>query len=149
VILFQDTDSICKRYLLDEEFIQETRDAVAAAESLAASVLSYVEVRGVLARARRARRIANNRSYIRLSEEFEEDWDGYFRIGVSESIVLEAGRLAEKHFLRGMDAIQLASALALSSLTTMPILVSTWDRNSGLIGAIRAEGLSLAHEAVT
>ncbi|MPZ48302.1 MAG: PIN domain-containing protein [Dehalococcoidia bacterium] len=146
MILFLDSDSICKRYLRDEDNIDETLLAMEAADVLAASILSYVEVRGVLARARRVRRIRSASSYARITAEFEVDWDGYFRIALSDEIIAEAGRLAERYFLRGVDAILLATALALSSKSFEPVEISTWDRNSGLVAAIQSEGLSLAHE---
>jgi predicted nucleic acid-binding protein len=146
LILFQDTDSICKRYLNDEQHIEVTRQSMADADVLAASIVSYVEVRGVLARARRGRRIRSAREYTRVTSEFETDWVDYLRIGLSEAIVIEAGRLAEKHYLRALDAIILATAITLKSQSLDSISFSTWDNDSGLIGAATAEGLALAHE---
>ena len=144
MILFLDSDSLCKRYLRDEDHVTETLDAIEAADVLAASATSYVEVRGVLARARRARRIRSNSGYDRIKAEFEADWDDYFRVNVSDQIIRDEGQLAEKHFLRGGDAIVLAAAIALSAQSVEPVEFSTWDKD--LAGAGVAEGLSLAHE---
>jgi predicted nucleic acid-binding protein len=146
LILYQDSDSICKRYLTDEIGIAETQAAMAAADYLATSLIAYAEVRGVLARARRGRRIRSNRQYARVSAEFEEDWSDYYQIAVSPELVKEAGRLAEQHSLTGVDALHVASAAALRDRVPDRIEISTWDWQSGLISALVAEGLVLAHE---
>lgn len=146
MILYQDADSICKRYLLDEDGVDETSRAIESAEVLATSIVSYAEVRGALARARRGRRIRSARQYDRVSTEFEGDWPRYYRISLDEGLVHRAGALAEQYALTGLDAIQLASALSLRDLVPDTGEVSAWDRNSGLVSAIRAEGLVLAHE---
>jgi predicted nucleic acid-binding protein len=147
LILYQDTDSICKRYLTDEEGIAETRRAADAADVLAASLIAYAEVKGVLARARRARRIRSRNAFEQASADFEGDWQDYFVISVSTELVREAGRLATEHALTGVDAIHLASAIALRERVPDVVAVSTWDRV--LASAMRAEGLSLAHEVTT
>lgn len=60
-------------------------------------------------------------------------------IGVDEALAQRAGELADERALRGYDAVQLASALALGSGET--ILV-TWDYD--LSNAATAEGLAVA-----
>jgi uncharacterized protein len=147
LILYQDTDSICKLYLTDEIGIAETRKAVEEADALATSLLSYAEVRGVLARARRGRRIGSNRAYDRVAAEFEDDWPHYFVILVSPEIVREAGGLAAKQALTGVDALHLASAVSLRAQVPDDISTSTWDKR--LAAAFLAEGLALAHEVTT
>jgi predicted nucleic acid-binding protein len=146
VILFQDTDSICKRYLDDELHVDETRRFVEVADILATSSLSHIEVKGVLARARRGRRLRSTRAYEALRGEFEEDWQDYVRVDVSERVIHDAAQLAERYFLTGMDSVQLASAIWIGAHAAEPLSFSTWDRNSGLAQAALAEGLSLAHE---
>lgn len=143
MILFQDTDSLCKLYLTDEVGTDQTRRLVSMADSTSASALAYAEVRGVLARARRARRIRSIREHIRLRDEFETDWPTYVRVPVSEGLISLAGDLAERHSLTGVDAIHLASAMFLSG-ARRDLQFSTWDHR--LSEAAEAEGLSLAHE---
>ena len=147
MILYQDTDSICKRYLTDEEGIAETGRAVNTADVVATSLIAYAEVKGVLSRARRARRLRSTRAFQQASDDFDADWQNYFVIAVSPELVADAGRLASEHALTGVDAIHLASALALRARVPATVSVSTWDRV--LARAFRAEGLSLAHEVTT
>jgi predicted nucleic acid-binding protein len=147
LILYQDTDSICKLYLTDEEGTAETRRTAAEADVLAASLVAYAEVKGVFARARRARRIRSNRALEQVSQDFDTDWQDYFVVAVSSELVHEAGRLAMQHALTGVDAIQLASAESLRDRVPDAFSFSTWDK--ALASAAIAEGLSLAHEVTT
>ncbi len=48
-----------------------------------------------------------------MVSELDRDWPTYDRIDVTEGLVRHAGVLAERHALRGYDAIQLAAALSL------------------------------------
>ena len=45
-----------------------------------------------------------------MVQDLDQDWDEYFTVDVSDVVVEFAGLLAEKHALRGADAIHLASA---------------------------------------
>lgn len=144
MILYQDTSSIVKRYLNDETGLEETQAAIAAAQVLASSSIAFAEVKGVLVRARRARRITSARAFERVSTEFEQDWLDYYAVAVSQEMIRRAGLLATVHALSGVDALQLASALALNERTDSDVILSTWDRE--LAAAARAEGLQLTHE---
>jgi predicted nucleic acid-binding protein len=147
LILFQDSNSIAKRYLNDEEGIAETKQAMDSAEFLAASFLAYVEVRALLAAANRGKRFRTGSQYSRTLREFEEDWPDYFKISITEELILNAGELAEKRGLRGYDAVQLASALVLRESVADEVQFSTWDLD--LNRAAIAEGLDVAHEVAT
>ncbi|HLF71938.1 MAG TPA: type II toxin-antitoxin system VapC family toxin [Dehalococcoidia bacterium] len=144
MILYQDSDSICKRYLHDEEGIAETARAVEEADVVATSALSYAEVKGVLSRARKGRRISTEPRFKRVSEEFETDWRAYFQVAVSTELIVRACDLATKHALTGIDAIHLASAITLRGQVPDVMAASTWDKQ--LAGACIAENLTLAHE---
>jgi predicted nucleic acid-binding protein len=132
--------------LTDEEGIAETRQSADDADVLAASLIAYAEVKGVFARARRARRIRSARSLSWVSEDFDTDWQDYFVIALSSELVLEAGRLAMAHALTGVDAIHLAAAKALKDRVPDDFSFSTWDK--ALARAAIAEGLPLAHEVI-
>jgi hypothetical protein len=55
------------------------------------------------------------------------------------AIITHAADLAERHRLRSLDAVHLASALALGD---PEVVLATWDADLG--SAARAEGLALA-----
>lgn len=76
-----------------------------------------------------------NQALTRLRSE----WDAVEAIDVDESTSAEAGSLAVRHGLRGMDAIHLASAVLLAEAE--PVVV-TWD--AALQRAAQAEGLAVS-----
>jgi hypothetical protein len=65
-------------------------------------------------------------------------YDAIVAVDVSEGIVRHAGDLAERHDLRGYDAVHLASALAVVPAGE-PLV--TWD--TALADAARLEGLAV------
>jgi len=80
------------------------RPAVVRQVQLAAAVatarVTYVEARAAFARKRR-------------EGGLDGEWPAYTLVDVNELLIRRAGALAERHVLRGYDAIQLAAALAL------------------------------------
>jgi predicted nucleic acid-binding protein len=144
VILYQDSDSLFKRYLEDEKDIEIARAVVAEAETVMTSWLSYAAMRAALGAAHRAKRFPTEAAFRRARLDFESDWLDYIKIDVTKEIVIDAGSLAEKHSLRGADAVHLASVLAAMRQLTNIFEISTWD--AGLRRALVAEGLVLAHD---
>jgi predicted nucleic acid-binding protein len=143
VILYQNADSIME-YVQDEAGIDETDQAIERSAAVATSLISYAEVRSALARARAARRFRSLSQYRRSVAAFNDRWGSFYRLNLNESLVQQAGGLAEKHALKGADSLHLAQALALASRLDESIEFSTWDKR--LAAAAEAEGLSLAHE---
>lgn len=143
MILYQDTSSVMKRYVMDEQGVQETRQAVEEADFLATSLVTHAEVRAALARLRREGRIVNDDEYANISEDFQNDWRHYAKVNVSSSLIDMAGDLAEKYALRAYDAVQLASALVLRQNVPDTMSFSAWDDT--LNEAAAAEGFLRVH----
>jgi hypothetical protein len=100
------------------------------------SRLVYAEGRAALALARRLGRLTTG--YRTAVGSFRSVYSALEAVDVSEDIVLRAGDLAERHELRGYDAVHLASALETLSAGT-PLV--TWDED--LSRAARTEGLAV------
>ena len=83
-----------------------------SAQVAAVSLIAFAEARAAFARKRRERAV-NPKDYRRIVREFDDDWDHYFVVDVTEPLVKRAAQLADKHGLRGYDAIQLSSAIVL------------------------------------
>ncbi|MBI4728275.1 MAG: type II toxin-antitoxin system VapC family toxin [Acidobacteria bacterium] len=109
-----------------------------ASDLVITSRLSYVEARAALAAARRARRLSQKEL-----EEAKSALDARFQeidlIEVTQHVARSAADLAERHGLRGYDAVHLASILAFD---VESVVLATWDRELGQAG--RAEGFDLA-----
>jgi predicted nucleic acid-binding protein len=69
----------------------------------------------------------------------DRDWERFMALSVTRELVWAAGNLAEKHGLRGFDAIHLASAVILKQEITGPVLFSCGDQR--LQKASKNEGL--------
>jgi predicted nucleic acid-binding protein len=90
----------------------EVLSAVRQAATVATVRISYAEARAAFARYQRDGRIT--RAALRgMVRDFDRDWGTYTVVEVAESLVRHAGALAERHALRGDDAVQLAAALSL------------------------------------
>lgn len=79
-------------------------------------------------------------------KQFETDYSNEFvSVEITENLILEAAKLAEKHALRGYDAVQLAAALetqtkrAVRGLPPLTLLSADNDLND----AAAAEGLTV------
>lgn len=94
------------------------------AERVASSQLIYPEARAAAAAAHRGGRIDARtlRIAARCIDELCEELDV---IGLDATLARAAGELAERHALRGYDAVHLASALAIED---PDLVMATWDR---------------------
>ncbi len=107
--LFADTSALLKRYL-DEPGREQVLDALEAAEALVVSDLLVVEAHSALARRHRTGDLADE-DYEGLCEDLLEDLEDIECVPVSLEILTRAVGLVERHPLRALDALQLASAL--------------------------------------
>lgn len=145
MILYLDSSSAVKLYLYQARVIEEgaetVRHHVEEAEVVVTARITYAETRAGLARARRQMRISEEEQYRRIVQALNRDWPSYVVIALSNMVVRQAGDLAEKHGLRGYDAVQLASALELERRIGIKITFSSWDE--ALRRAAEADGLTI------
>jgi hypothetical protein len=65
------------------------------------------------------------REHRRTLDYLDDACDGMRLIGVGEQLARLAGALAERHALRGYDALHLASALSIGDTS---LVLATWDQ---------------------
>ena len=137
--LYLDTSALLKLYVEedDSDFVE---GAVQDAETTVTSIMTYVETRAAFSRRRRDGSLTPA-DYHRVVREFEREWERYFVIPVTDSLIKSAGKLAEIHGLRGYDALHLASAVYFREKTNEPVIFGCWD--SRLETAARRQGLQL------
>jgi predicted nucleic acid-binding protein len=111
LILYLDTSALLKLYV-EEPGREVVREAIGAAEVAATSTVAYAEARAALARRLREGDFTEE-EHRRAVERLGREWRGYHRLAVSNLVARRAGDLAERHALRGFDAIHLASAARL------------------------------------
>jgi len=137
VILYVDTSALVKLYVPEPES-SAVQALVGSAQIAAVSVIAFAEARAAFARKRRERAVGQ-KDYRRIVEEFNDDWDHFFIVDVTEPLVKRAAQLAEKHGLRGYDAIQLSSAIVLREQSGEAVSFCCFDDR--LLRASRREGL--------
>ena len=112
MILYLDTSSLVKLYV-EEPGSADVRRTLEDATIATSSVVALPEARAALARRRRERSLtaADHR---RAKAALDDDWPRLLTLDVSTTIAKSAGDLAERHRLRGFDALHLASYLAIA-----------------------------------
>src|SRR2546425_1226103 len=101
--------------------------------------IAYVESRAFLGRIRPERR-ATAREATRVRRLLDGLWRGFAVVDLDAELASLAGDLAERHGLRGMAAVHLASALRIARTSEEPTTFATCD---GLSVAARRQRLRL------
>ena len=139
---YLDSSALVKRYVPEPES-GKVRAAIRQDPYVASSVVSFAEVRAALAAANRAGRFAGSGDVARAVAQFRQDWTYCTPIGVDFALVEAAGDLAARHSLRAYDAVQLASALAVSRAGRPIRRIPFGTFDAALRAAAAAEGLPL------
>ena len=138
MIGYLDTSALVKLLLRDEEDTDVIRRLVAAMDMTFTSRIAYPEGRAALAAARRAGRLTP-RDHARATRDLERTIASFRIVELHPALARAAGDVAERFALRALDAVHLASALALGGRDTV---VVTWDR--ALASAVAAAGLGIS-----
>ncbi|MBV8056059.1 MAG: type II toxin-antitoxin system VapC family toxin [Deltaproteobacteria bacterium] len=117
--LYLDTSAVVKLYA-DEHGSAATRRAVAEADLIASSIVTYTETRAALSRKYRTRKI-DAAAFARSKAEFESDWKGFVIMPVDTQTIRSAGEFAEQFGLRAYDAVHLATANSFSRETVSQV----------------------------
>lgn len=109
MIVYLDTSALVKLYI-DEPGSVAVATCVERATAVTTARATYAEARAAFARYRREGGLtpAGLRQVVR---DLDTEWGAYNVVEIHEPLVRRAGALAERHALRGYDAIQLAAAL--------------------------------------
>jgi len=135
VIAYFDTSSLVKAYV-EEEGSAAVRQLFASVESAGSSSVLLVELRGALARMLATSRLDDG-TYAEARLKFDSDWKKMAKLPVTSPLLDLAVQVAERHLLRALDAIHLASALTLNR--GEEVVLSSWDQL--LLDAAVAEGI--------
>lgn len=135
-----DSSALAKAWLLEPE-TGLVRAARREAVRMATSLITYTEARSAFARVCREGRLTQ-RELSELVEDFDAFWPEHIHVIVTSSLVRLAGQLAERHALRGFDAIHLSSAIRVRQrFPDGPWTFAVFDKR--LQAAAEAEGFAL------
>lgn len=142
MISYLDTSALVKLYIF-EEGTPQLKELVANSFIVATCKIAYAEARAALARGHRENAL-NDELYTGAVAALKDDWRNYFTIEVSDTLIGQAGELAERHQLRGFDAVHLAAVLILKQQVKENITVACWDKR--LWQALKANAFALLPE---
>jgi hypothetical protein len=135
VILYADTSGLVKVVLSEADSLL-MRSLVAQADETITVVIAYAELRAAIAAAVRDGRVPAERRDATMALATQL-WDRLRRIALDWPLVLEAGDLAERHGLRGYDAVHLAALVRAGGPES--IILACWD------GDLRRAAASLGY----
>lgn len=126
MIVYLDSSALVKCYVPEAGW-EETLALVSAAELVATSPITRVEVASGLARAVRTGSLSAETGRAAL-RAFAEESFALIQIPMTERLLLRAQSLVWEHGLRGYDAVQLASAVSWKERVAQPVTLATFDR---------------------
>jgi predicted nucleic acid-binding protein len=125
VILYLDTSALVKLYVA-ETGTEVVASAVERAQALATVRITYADARSAFAQHARARGIAAG-ALRHVVRHLDEEWGQYSIVEVTDALVRRAGVLAERHRLRGYDAVQLSAAVDLRIAGAADVAFASFD----------------------
>lgn len=139
---FLDSSAIAKRYV-DERGSDWIAGLLDPSAGHRIHVVSTTGVEVVAALARRLRHLGPGGDFASVIAEFRDDYANAFWISDTDEHLVElATELAEKHALRGYDALQLAAAMDLNEVyRNEGELLTLISADAELNAAAAAEGL--------
>ena len=143
-MIYWDTSALVKQFLAEvgseEVLALRTQDLPHAT-----SMITYSETYSALRRRVRERFLPAGH-YRTVIDLFKRDWPAFVRVQLDEEIIMLSAKLIERHPLRTLDAIHLASVLQLQQLVGEPSLLVSSD--SQLLQAATAENVTVRHIAL-
>lgn len=137
MLLYLDTSSLVKLFI-EERYSDTVREWTEAAEAVLTCRVAYPEALSAFRR-RRTEGAIRIGDYRRLLDAFQHQWPDFASLEFDEIL---AGRLVLKHGLRGFDAVHLASASTLLSVSPAgTVAFSSFDK--ALTRAAAREGLTV------
>lgn len=110
MILYLDTSALVKLYV-EEDGSEDVDTAVGEASRVATSSVAYPEARPTFARLERDEDITSEEHRAAVAD-LDADWELLGVLDLTRNLSRFCGRLAQKHGLRGFDAVHLGSAVA-------------------------------------
>jgi uncharacterized protein len=106
------TRALWQKLFTRESHHEQVETATRNASRVAVSVVAYPEARSAFARKLREGVLPRG-DHERIVRSLDEAWIRFDRVRVTDEVARPAGEFAERLALRGLDAIHLASAVAL------------------------------------
>ncbi len=124
--LYLDSSALVKCFIA-ESSSSDVRELTLDSELAGTSLITRAETSAAFARLVRIGGISAE-SGRAAQRKFLAEWNKLLRVEINEALIARAETLAWEYSLRGYDAVQLASALALQDAIGRPVTLATYDR---------------------
>lgn len=124
-MIFLDTSWLVKLFVPETD-AAAVRAVVAADGGVVVSELAWVEAHAAVARRRRDGTLGG-RAAADVVARIRAEWQAYGVVPVTRAVVEHAADLAAAHLLRSLDAVQLASAMAVATGSPVALLFGAAD----------------------
>ncbi len=138
-VIYLDASALVKRYVL-EEGTEQVQVLLEQAKVLGTATITRVEIAAAFAKAVRMQ-ILTRQAAGEALQNFNEDWNFFYQLNVTDLVIARAAALAWEKGLRGYDATHLAAALLWQEMLTEPVVMACFDRK--LREAARSSGLAV------
>jgi predicted nucleic acid-binding protein len=126
MIIYADTSALVKLFVT-EESSQATRNMFLEAWIIGTGLLARAELGAALARGARRGLLAEAEAQ-QARNQIERVWPTWVHITADEHLISQAEALAWEYYLRGYDAVHLASALTWQERLGHDVMLATFDR---------------------
>ena len=118
-MIYLDTSALIKRFVV-EKGSRSVHGMIEKEGPVATAKIAYAEVHSGLARKVREGALSAGRHAF-ICRQVESDWGAYLRMDLTDEVLALARALIQRHPLRALDAIHLASALILKGSIGEPV----------------------------
>ncbi len=137
MIIYLDTSAILKRYF-QESCSQDVESKWNQAAAVVSSSVAYAETMAAMYRKKKETGL-EDKIIQEARDTFKTDWDSFIRVEVTKDLNQYVDKVLQKHFLRGFEAIHLASALMIHERFPLDFFFACFDQR--LNQAAKLEGL--------
>jgi predicted nucleic acid-binding protein len=110
-----------------EQHSEYVQTLVNHADTLASSVITFVETHAAFAAAERLGRISPSQ-HQQLKQKFKLDWPQLTQVEVTKDLLVRAAEFAQGFSLRAYDSLQLAAADKIFRLTPNALVFISFDQ---------------------
>ena len=137
MIVYLDTSAILKRYF-EESFSDDMLSKWNNSEAVVSSSVAYAETMATICRKKKETGL-DNIIIQKVMDTFKTEWNSFIRVEVTDELNKHIDKVLQKHFLRGFDAIHLASALIIYERVPQNFFFACFDQK--LNQAAQLEGM--------
>lgn len=138
-MVYLDSSALVKRFVAEKSsaFVDHI---LRRHRPISTSRLSYLEICSCFARLKRQGDLSE-KAHASATKQFEKEFLSYRKIELTAELIVSARTCIEKHPLRSLDAIQLASAARLKEIAGVSVIFAGADQR--LLDAAAAEGFQV------